>query len=60
MANDKQNFEDVIDGLESARQDFEEKSTALKKEAAALRQELSLIHIWKNGSHGQAKGSDQQ
>ena len=39
VANDKQNFEDVIDGLESARQDFEEKSTALKKEAAALRQE---------------------
>lgn len=37
VANDKKNFEDVIDGLESSRQDFEEKTAALKEEAEELR-----------------------
>lgn len=38
VANDKKNFEDVIDGLESSRQDFEQKSTELSREAAELKQ----------------------
>jgi len=43
VASDKKNFEDVIDGLESARQDFEAKSADLQartEELARLREEL--------------------
>lgn len=36
IANDKKNFEDVIDGLEGARQDFEEKSQRLATETREL------------------------
>ena len=39
VANDKQNFENVIDELENARQDFEQKTAVLQKETAALRKE---------------------
>ncbi|WMJ23405.1 endonuclease MutS2 [Paludicola sp. MB14-C6] len=38
IAHDKKNFEDVIDGLESSRQDYEEKSAQLAKEARELKQ----------------------
>lgn len=38
VASDKKNFEDVIDGLEHSRQDFEEKTAALERETAELRQ----------------------
>lgn len=38
IANDKKNFEDVIDGLESSRQDFEEKAANLNKQAQELKQ----------------------
>lgn len=38
VANDKKNFEDVIDGLESSRQDFEEKSNELARETGELKQ----------------------
>lgn len=37
IASDKKNFEDVIDNLESARQDFEEKTSTLSSEAAELK-----------------------
>ncbi|MEG0691999.1 MAG: Smr/MutS family protein, partial [Oscillospiraceae bacterium] len=37
IANDKKNFEDVIDGLESSRQDFEQKSVSLDKETMELK-----------------------
>lgn len=36
VASDKQSFEDVVDGLESSRQDFERQSSRLKAEAAEL------------------------
>lgn len=38
IASDKKNFEDVIDGLESSRQDFELRSSQLAKETAELKQ----------------------
>lgn len=38
IANDKKNFEDVIDSLESARLEFEEKSVELNKETKELQQ----------------------
>ena len=38
VAKDKKNFEDVIDGLENARQEFEEKTSALARETAQLHQ----------------------
>lgn len=38
IASDKKNFEDVIDGLESSRQDFEQRSSMLTKETAELKQ----------------------
>ncbi len=38
VANDKKNFEDVIDGLESSRQEFEEKTAQLRQETAQLKQ----------------------
>lgn len=38
VANDKKNFEDVIDGLETARQEFEEKTARLAEETARLQQ----------------------
>lgn len=37
IASDKKNFEDVIDNLESSRQDFEVKSSELSKEASELK-----------------------
>lgn len=36
IANDKKSFEDVIDNLEAARQDFEQKSVELQKETVEL------------------------
>lgn len=39
VASDKKNFEDVIDGLETARQEFEEKTAALAAETAALKKQ---------------------
>ena len=39
VASDKQSFEDVIDGLESARQDFEEKTAELARQARELAEE---------------------
>jgi len=44
ITSDKKNFEDVIDNLEKARQDFEQKSTELStqtKELARLKEELT-------------------
>ena len=38
VANDKKNFEDVIDGLESSRQEYEEKAAELTRETAELKQ----------------------
>lgn len=38
IAHDKQNFEDVIDGLEASRQEFEQKTAELAAETARLRQ----------------------
>lgn len=37
IANDKKNFEDVIDNLETSRQDFEQKSFEFAKETAELK-----------------------
>lgn len=38
IANDKKNFEDVIDGLEASRQDFEEKTSRLEREVSEMKQ----------------------
>lgn len=43
VASDKQSFEDVIDGLESARQDFEEKTTELARQARELAEEKDAL-----------------
>lgn len=43
IANDKKNFEDVLDGLEAKRQEFEEKSSELikaKREVELLKEQL--------------------
>lgn len=48
VASDKKNFEDVIDGLESARQDFEEKTAELNartEELARLKEELRTSNL---------------
>ncbi len=39
VADDKQSFEDVIDGLEASRQDFEEKTALLNKRTRELEEE---------------------
>lgn len=43
VASDKQSFEDVIDGLESARQDFEEKTAELTKRTRELAEEKDAL-----------------
>ena len=43
VASDKQSFEDVIDGLESARQDFEEKTAELARQARELAEEKDAL-----------------
>lgn len=43
VASDKQSFEDVIDGLESARQDFEEKTAELTKRTRELVEEKDAL-----------------
>ncbi len=48
VASDKKNFEDVIDSLESARQDFEEKSAGLERriqELEALKEEVRTSNL---------------
>lgn len=43
VASDKQSFEDVIDDLESARQDFEEKTAELTKRTRELAEEKDAL-----------------
>lgn len=43
VASDKQSFEDVIDGLESARQDFEGKTAELARQARELAEEKDAL-----------------
>lgn len=43
VASDKQSFEDVIDGLESSRQDFEEKTAELARRTHELAEEKEAL-----------------